>query len=214
MQQDPSFGTGPVILCIPLEKQAKSGIIGPNRSKGLSEVEKASVSKKSTLPEDVTKRYLDTATPDSHMVQDLHTYVVNGISYQVDGHNVVLDYSAHEKEIAQLLERLLGGELFMVPRINDPPGVSTPDYLFRGKKFDLKSSSGSGKNTLYDTIAKKSAQAENFIFDMTHSPLSEPEIIRQITLIYTSTHTRFVDVIVIVKNNDIIRIFQRSKQQS
>ena len=160
---------------------------------------------------DVTAEYLRTATPDSHTVTDLRAYTVNGITYTVDGRRVVLDYSSHEKEIAGLLERKLGGELYMVPRVNEPQGVSTPDYLFRGERFDLKSPQGGGKNTLYDAIAKKAAQSENFVFDLTKSPLSEEEAGRQIALIYRSTHTRFVNVIIVVKNGEIVRILKRNK---
>jgi hypothetical protein len=76
---------------------------------------------------DITGKWYSDAVPNSHPVLDLHTYTVNGVSYEVDGHNVVLDYSAYEKEIAELLEREVGGELFMVPRVNNPQGVSTPD---------------------------------------------------------------------------------------
>lgn len=175
---------------------------------------RVSMLQKSLVYEDVTAKYFDTATPNSHTVQDLHTYVVHGTAYTVDGKNVVIDYSPHEKEIAELLERELGGEIYMVPRVNHPPGVSTPDYLFRGAKFDLKRLFGTGKNTLYDAVAKRAAQSENFIFDITQCPLNESEIQRQISLIYKSTHTRFVDMIIVVKNRTIIQILKRKKQQS
>lgn len=167
-----------------------------------------------SVPIEVTEEYLRTAVPNSHTVQELEAYTVNGVTYPVDGHNVVLDYSPHEREIAELLARVLGGEVFMVPRINEPPNISTPDYLFRGKKFDLKSPCGNGKNTLYDAIAKKAAQADNFIFDLTYCPLSEAEVRRQIALIYRSTHTRFVNVLIVVKNGIIRHIFKRNEQQS
>lgn len=65
---------------------------------------KRSAPRKPGAMKDVTEEYLSSATPGSHTVQDLYTYVVNGTAYTVDGHNVVLDYSAHEKEIAELLD--------------------------------------------------------------------------------------------------------------
>lgn len=169
---------------------------------------------RSTNWEDVTTAYFEAATPNSHTVQDLHTYMVHGVPYTVDGQNIVLDYTPHEKETAKLLERELGGEIYMVPRINLPPGISTPDYLFRGMRFDLKTIFGQGKNVLYDAVAKRAAQSENFIFDLTQCPLDEAEISRQITLIYRSTHTRFVDVVILVKGVSITHILQRKKQQS
>lgn len=175
---------------------------------------RASALQRFSVPVEVTEEYLRTAVPNSHTVQELQAYTVNGVTYPVDGHNVVLDYSPHEREIAELLAQVLGGEIFMVPRINEPPNISTPDYLFRSKKFDLKSPCGGGKNTLYDAIAKKAAQADNFIFDLTQCPLSESEVSRQIALIYRSTHTRFVNVLIVVKNGIISHIFKRNKQQS
>lgn len=166
------------------------------------------------MARDVTEEYFASATPNSHVVVELRSYTANGHTYTVDGHNVVLDYSPREREAAELLERELGGEIYMVPRVNEPPGVSTPDYLFRGMRLDLKSPKGGGKNTLYDAIAKRRAQAENFIFDLTQCPLSDGEVARQIDLIYRSTHTRFADVIILAKNGAIERIFRREKQQS
>lgn len=160
---------------------------------------------------DVTAQWKETATPGSHTVQDLHEYTVKGVTYRVDGHNVVLDYSPHEKEIAELLEREFGGEIYMVPRVNDPQGVSTPDYLFRGSRFDLKSLKSGGKNVFYNVVAKKSAQADNFIFDLTDCPLNDKEITRQTELLFSSIHTKFIDTIVLLRNGEIIKILKRNK---
>ena len=79
------------------------------------------------------------AKPNSHAVQELQEYTVNGVTYKVDGHNVVHDHTSHEKEIAELLAREVGGEIFIVPRVNNPQKVSTPDYLFHGKGYKKRS---------------------------------------------------------------------------
>ena len=164
------------------------------------------------------KGYLDTtndwkaqATPNSHQIIDLNTYTVNGIDYKVDGKQVVLDYAAKEKEIAELLEKELGGEIAMVPRVLNPKGVSTPDYIFRGEAFDLKELTGTSSNLIYNAISKKKKQASNFILDISTCPLSETEILRQVEGIYWSRHTSFVDKLILVKNNQIINIFSRQK---
>ena len=164
------------------------------------------------------KGYLDTtndwkaqATPNSHQIIDLNTYTVNGIDYKVDGKQVVLDYAAKEKEIAELLEKELGGEIAMVPRVLNPKGVSTPDYIFRGEALDLKELTGTSSNLIYNAISKKKKQASNFILDISTCPLSETEILRQVEGIYWSRHTSFVDKLILVKNNQIINIFSRQK---
>lgn len=163
---------------------------------------------------DITDSWYPDAKPGSHPVQDLLTYQVNGTTYTVDGHNVVLDYSEHEKEIAELLEREVGGEIYMVPRVNNPQGVATPDFLFHGKGYDLKTITGNGKKILYDRISKKKRQASNFIFDLSGSTLTDDEIRGQIEYIYRSNHTRFVDEIVIIKNGKIVFVAKRPKEKS
>ena len=87
---------------------------------------------------DITGKWYPNAKPNSHPVLELQEYTPGGETYKVDGHNVVLDHDPHEKEIAELLEREVGGEIYLVPRVNNPQGVSTPDYLFHGRGYDLK----------------------------------------------------------------------------
>lgn len=164
------------------------------------------------------KYYLDTtsewkakATPDSHSIVDLNTYVVDGIVYKVDGKHVVLDYAAREKEIAELLEKEFGGEIAMVPRVLNPTGISTPDYIFRGEAYDLKELSGKSNNLIYNAISKKKRQAANFVLDISMCPLPENEILKQVENIYWSRHTRFVDKLVLVKGNQVIHVFSRQK---
>lgn len=159
---------------------------------------------------DITGKWYPDAKPNSHTVQDLQSYTVGGVTYDVDGHNVVLDYSAHEKAIAELLEKEVGGEIYMVPRVNNPQGVSTPDYLFHGKPYDLKTITGRGKKILYDRISRKADQSPNFIFDLSDSPLTDEAIRQQIEYIYSSDHTRFVDEIVVIKNGAIVMITKRA----
>ena len=159
---------------------------------------------------DVTAEYLSTATPNSHVVQDLLAYVVNGTAYIVDGHNVVLNYSSHEKEIAELLERELGGEIFMVPRVNSPEGVSTPDYLFRGEAFDLKTlGSEVGKNTIFNRIKKARRQAKSFVIDVTQAQLTEEVIAEQIEKVYKMKETMFVDKVIFISSGKIIKVVKR-----
>ena len=163
---------------------------------------------------DITGNWYPDATPGSHPVQDLHTYTAGGVTYRVDGHNVVLDYSPHEKEIAELIAREVGGEICMVPRVNNPQGVSTPDFLFHGKGYDLKTITSEGKKILYDRISKKKNQATNFIFDLSDSALTDEDIRQQIEYIYRSDHTRFVDELVVVKNGKIFLVTKRAKEKS
>lgn len=88
-------------------------------------------------------------------------------------------------------------------------GIQTPDYLMDGVKFDLKSPTGRGKNLLSGMLAKKKKQSPNFIFDITGCPLSEEVIESQINGLYASQHTRFVEKIVVIKNETIFKVYDR-----
>ncbi len=165
--------------------------------------------KKDTNPyKDVTQEWLDKATPNSHEVKDRSYFEHNGVKYKVDGKNVVLDYSNKEKEVAEWLENTFGGELYMIPRINNPSGIQTPDYIFRNNKWDLKTIIGNGKQVLYHSVYKKKEQSDNFIFDVSSSKLSMDEVVQQIDKLYKRKDVPFINEIIVKKDNDFI-VFKR-----
>lgn len=161
---------------------------------------------------DVTELWRKDATPNSHTVQGLRSFTRNGATYTVDGHNIVLDYSPHEKEIAELLEKEFGGELYMVPRVNNPQGISTPDYLFRGKGYDLKTlSKEAGENTIINRIKKARKQSKNFVLDLTNAKKITDSVLKsQIQRIYKDKETAFVDTIIGVRNGDIVVVVKKA----
>ena len=161
---------------------------------------------------DVTNKYLREAAPNSHKVTDLDEYILDGKIYKVDGKQVLLSYSQKEKDVAELLERELGGEMYMVPRILYPQGISTPDYIFRSENFDLKVLSGESKNLIYNAIAKKKKQANNFILDISECPLDLEQIYQQVEAIFWSSHTFFVEKLILIKGDKVLKIFARDKK--
>nr|DAG44682.1 MAG TPA: minor capsid protein [Bacteriophage sp.] len=144
-------------------------------------------------------------------VEDLQEYFVNGAAFKVDGKRVLLDYSEHEKEIANIIAKGTGKDIKMVPRITFPQNIQTPDYLIDGIKFDLKTPLGNGKNTLYGMVKSKKKQANNFVICADKTALSMDEIEQQIQGIYSSRNTAFVDTIILVKNQEIVKIYKRNK---
>ena len=136
-------------------------------------------------------------------VVDLQEYTVDGITYKVDGKHVLLDNTENEKKVAQLISKELGKQVYMVPRVVFPQKVSTPDYIIGDKRFDLKEPTGSGKNVLYNMVHKKKSQANNFVFDISNCPLDDAAINKQIEELYTSSHTAFIDEIIIIKNGEV-----------
>ena len=160
---------------------------------------------------DITGKWYPNAKPNSHPVLELQEYTSGGETYKVDGHNVVLDHDAHEKEIAELLEREVGGEIYLVPRVNNPQGVSTPDYLFHGRGYDLKTLwEKAGPDTMFQRVKKAKRQSHNFIIDVSNTGLDKETINQQISKIFWQDQTAFVDELVIVKNGVIEQVVKRT----
>jgi hypothetical protein len=159
--------------------------------------------------EDVTEEWLKNATPNSHEVRDIQEYTKDGITYKVDGKHVVLDYSKKERHIAEILKEQIGANIQMMPRVVKPEGISTPDFMIDGEKYDLKVPIGKSDNVLYNMVNKKKQQAPNFVFDISNCPLDEENLIEQASKLFESYHTGFIQNVMIVKDDKIIKILKR-----
>ena len=134
----------------------------------------------------VKDEWLSNAEPSKAKVSEMNFWEHNSQKYQVDGKHVVLDYSQKEKEVGEWLSKLFGKPVQMAPRVNYPKDIPTPDYLIDSMKFDLKEISGNGKNVFDNASKKAKEQAENIVFDITNTNLSEQEIFKQLEKIYKS----------------------------
>lgn len=164
-----------------------------------------------TPPKDITSEWTGT-TRKSGAVIDLQDIVIDEKKYRVDGRYVLLDYSEHEKNVAEIVAKMYGKEVQMIPRVTYPQGVSTPDFKINGKGWDLKTISTDGKNVLYNAIKKKKRQAGSFIFDVTDCPLEEDEIIVQVNNLFRSTHLSFLEEVALYKDEKIIGVYQRNNK--
>ena len=133
----------------------------------------------------------------------------NGTRYHVDGKYVLLEPTAREKEVANMLGEYYGGQVAIIPRVNKPANIKTPDYIINGERFDLKQITGSGKYVIEGDIKKKKEQANNFVIDITKSKIEMEEVERQVKSIYASKRYLWVDKIIIVKENKILKIYKR-----
>ena len=125
----------------------------------------------------------------------------------MDGRHIILHPTKQERAVATILSEKYGKVVEFVPQVLFPQGVQTPDYLIDGSRYDLKTPTGSGKNLLYSLLSKKRKQSPNFILDITNCPLDKDEIVQQIDGIFASRHTRFVEIIVLIKDSEIISVF-------
>lgn len=161
----------------------------------------------------ITKSFIKKSTPNSHEVKDAKYYEdAEGNKYYVDGKNVVIDYSVSEKNVANWLKETFGGEIYMLPRINIPESIQTADYLFRGEKWDLKEIKSTGKNVLDNRVNGLKKQSNNFIFDISNTSISIKEIKNQINKLYESPNRKWINKIMLIKNQKLICIYIRKKR--
>lgn len=211
LQQECEWFSKSVGLRTETERLEVSGF-GPKQMQSTKIVtHRAAPAAKAVTFTDITGKWYPNAKPNSHPVLELQEYTPGGETYKVDGHNVVLDHDPHEKEIAELLEREVGGEIYLVPRVNNPQGVSTPDYLFHGRGYDLKTlGEKAGPNTMFQRVKKAKRQSRNFIIDVSDTKLDRETIAQQISKIFWSENTRFVDEIVIINDGRIVQVAKRA----
>lgn len=137
---------------------------------------------------------------------EILSYVdIEGKRYMVDGYHVVSEHTNYEHQVANWLSRKLNEHVALVPRINIPENLSTPDYLISGVPFDLKIISGNGKNVIDNNAKKAKKQAPNLIFDITKTSLPEEEILSQINDVYRSGR-RGVSKVVVKNKDDLLYI--------
>ncbi len=158
---------------------------------------------------EITKDWTKATQNKKGSIIEKTSYIVNGITYVVDGVHVILKPSEQEKRVALILSAKYGKTVELVPQVVYPQGIQTPDYLIDGERFDLKSPTGCGKNLLYNLIAKKRKQAGNFIIDISKCSLSEEGIEEQIAGLYKSPRLGFLEQIVVLKDEKILKVYSR-----
>lgn len=158
---------------------------------------------------DITKNVVNKEKQKYEVIEQQIYINEDDTKYKIDGKNVKIKASEKERAVANLMGESLGGKVELVPVVLNPKGIKTPDYIINGEKFDLKEIFGNGKNTLDTAISKKKKQSDNFIFDITNTEMSTEEAIKQIQRIYESNNRLWVNKLILIKDNKILKIYKR-----
>ena len=136
-------------------------------------------------------------------------FVYEGVLYHVDGKHVRYLHDPEEENIANVISVHYGRRVWRLPKIEN---VQSPDFFIGsyGVKYDLKTLHGSGKNTIRNAIKDKEAQSHKFILDLTDCPLSDSQVNDQLSEVFRSNQTRFVNEIIIVKNDIVAKALKRA----
>lgn len=107
---------------------------------------------------DLTKQILKKSVSNNHKIKYNNKIFIDNISnkkYIVDNKHVKFEPSKKEIEIANWMNKILGGQLELNPKILETPNIKVPDYYYNGMRLDLKEIKGNGKNTIDTAIKSK-----------------------------------------------------------
>lgn len=185
-----------------LDREAPNGVWGED------EKEKPAQSQNHAY-NSVKDKWLTEADLSKSKVSDQLFWEHNGTKYEVDNKNVIFRPTEREREVGELIARMLGRHVIHVPEVHNPNSVKTPDYLIDGVRWDLKEIEKTGKNNIDNAIAGKKEQARSFIIDVTKTPMGIDDVYSKIDRIYFNRHREWVENIILVKDKEIIDIFER-----
>ena len=167
---------------------------------------------------DVTKEWLSKAIPNSHEIVIDKKYIdINGIKHPIKDKEKahITSLNSDEYKVVLFLKETFGGEIHLVPRITDisNTGLSTPtpDYIWNNEKWDLKTPISLSSN-IFESFAKHTKariQANNFIVNIKNLNLSVIDIKNQINDLYKNRYRYWINTIIIINNNKLIKIFKR-----
>lgn len=170
---------------------------------------------------DTTKKYIEdskkiynTKSPGKVKKQDF--LEKDGVIYKVKGKDVILNPDESEEECANILAKTFGEDVILLPKVNNPQGIKSADFIFENDFLDLKTINKSNKKQLskdaiYNALKNCQKQSNNFVLDITNYIYNEKIVYEQIEKIYNSVHRNWVDTIYLIQDKKVIKIFRRKK---
>ena len=145
---------------------------------------------------------------ENGIVTELNYWEVDGIRYEVDGRKVKHTYTKDEKSIADLISNQFNLEVEMVPVIQIPQRIKTPDFVIRGERFDLKDIIGSSVNVIDNAIKNQKEQADNFVINiMNETDINSIKM--QIENIYNNPYRKWLKAFIVIKDGAIVDVLER-----
>lgn len=186
-----------------------------NRKRIACEIRKNSLIKKLEIQEelpyvDITKEWLGDIPNYENKVKQYKlndTYMYKGNKYKLDGHFVKYSFDEGEDVFAKWLSKLTKKKITLMPKIEYPQKISSPDFKINNIYYDLKTIHGKDKQAIYHKIYGKKEQARRFFFDIADdSSLTMDDLIKQANDLFRSDKEdrNWVEIVGIRKKNKIV----------
>lgn len=162
---------------------------------------------------DVTNNWLSNKA-EIGVVQRAKSVEINGEKYYTNSKNKI-NIKNNEEYVAKTLINQFGGDIELLPEIGETDSVRSGDYFFKNEIWDLKEigKNATSQTRAVDNILKDTkGQSNNFVLDITNSLLDSKNILEQVKKIYSTKNRGWIDKIIILDNDIVIKVFQQNKK--
>lgn len=162
---------------------------------------------------DITKNWIATVRKGEYRELKKGDYFnYNNNIYLIDDKNVTTSGMEEEKRFAKSLNEVYGIEITVLPRIEIPERIKTPDYYINGnEKLDLKTIIGESKRTFKNSIQKQKEKSNAFIFNVINDKLNNELVDERIGMLFESSDVKYLKTAIFVRNSLIIKVYERKK---
>ena len=135
----------------------------------------------------------------------------NAGTYIQDGTHIFINKDPEEERVANLLVDKFGGIIQRYPEIKDPEGCQTPDYLFNGERYDLKTlfNTSGGERSIENVLKPHKRQADSFILDISSGFYHDKWELCVERSKRTMEKRDWISRIIVVDKNDIVSVIER-----
>lgn len=164
---------------------------------------------------DITKCYVGKKKSRGQIIYKYYFISDDGEKYYVSKNKVILDPSIEEIRMAKWFSSLGDDVVYINPKVNYPPGISTSDYIYKDEKWDLKIvgvNATSTKRAVDNIIKTTKNQTNNIILDITKSKLDRENIIEQVKTVFLTRGRQWIRQIVIVDDYKVLKAYKRCNE--
>ena len=161
---------------------------------------------------DITDKWTEKTKEGSYAECDSIT--VNGKTYKVGDNGVYLNTNARSKEIeiANILYEKYGKDIVLLPELaGDNRNIHMPDLMVDGKLTEIKSITGTGKNTIKHNLSEAKKQAKDVILNIANDKIDVDNAIKTVERLFNDKQCDFMDSCILMKDGEIIKVLERNK---
>ena len=158
--------------------------------------------------EDITDAFTHSKRHKGQKVERLPISMYPDMGFD-ESYRLAFDHDAIEKNVAQWLSDEIGGKFYLCPRVELPMRVRSPDYLWDGEWWDLKSVYSHGRNTVTTSIGNARGQSDNVILNLVDPSYEDSDVYIEMSRVFNSDRYAYIKRIMVVEDYRVRFVYKR-----